>query len=224
MPRAPRAHASAVLWSYVPKLVLRNFTNSRATSKSNYDGFRILSRVNFSTSAPLGALVLLVTLDPCKFVCLYVKLAYEQLRSNFKVELWWLLIIQLTQFFCVTPCVSPLRGWHCSMCPTCTWVHARAILWRHVPKLTQSNWRYSGATSKWNYDGFQWPNWLNFFVWLRVCLLYMVDNLPRALRSFIGGVWHKGVAYWPWPVQFLKFQIQYPTTYWGHRQGHGLKI
>ena len=29
----------------------------------------------------------------------------------------------------------------------------------------------------------------NFFVWLRVCLLYVVDSLSRALRLFIGGVW-----------------------------------
>ena len=85
------------------------------------------------------------------------------LWSNFKVELWWVLNSKSNQFFCVTPCVSLLRGRQHAMCLMCMWACAHAVLWRHVPKLAQSNWRNSGATSKWNYDGFRWPNWLKFF-------------------------------------------------------------
>ena len=56
-------------------------------------------------SAPLGALVLLVASD---VVCMYVcPLAHEQLRSNFKVELRWLLLTESTQIFlCDSVCVS----------------------------------------------------------------------------------------------------------------------
>ena len=59
----------------------------------------------FSTSAPLGALVLLVASDVCDFVSLS-PLAHEQLRSNFKVELRWVPLSESAQiFFCGTVCV-----------------------------------------------------------------------------------------------------------------------
>ncbi len=62
----------------------------------------------FSTSVPLGDLVLLVVSD---VVCLFVvvTLAHEQLRSNFKVEIRGVLNTKLTHIFCVSPCVSPLH-------------------------------------------------------------------------------------------------------------------
>ena len=78
-----------------------------------------------------------------------VTLLHEQLRNNFKVELRWLPLTESTQiFFCDSVPRAP---------------RAHAIFWRHVPKHTQSNWRNTGATSKWNYDGFRWLNWLKFF-------------------------------------------------------------
>ena len=80
----------------------------------------------------------------------------------FKVEFLWLPNIKSPKFF-MAPCVSPLRGWHHATCSTCTWARACAVLWMHVPKLAQSNWWNSGVTSKWNYNGFWWPNWLKKF-------------------------------------------------------------
>ena len=65
--------------------------------------------IRFSTSAPLGALVLLVAADVCLFIYLFVclsPLAHEQLMSNFKVQLRWLPLSESTQTFFVTPCVS----------------------------------------------------------------------------------------------------------------------
>ena len=106
------AHASAVLWRHVPKLAQSNWRNSGATSKWNYDGFRWPNWLKFSMSAPLGALILLVVSDPC----MYVLLAHEQLRSNFKVELWWLPITELTQtFLCDSVFVSSMWLTMCHM-------------------------------------------------------------------------------------------------------------
>ena len=38
--------------------------------------------------------------------------------------------------------------------------------------------------SKLNFSGFRPPNRLKFFSWLRVCLLYVCDNMPRARAIF----------------------------------------
>ena len=87
-----------------------------------------------------------------RFVCMYVtkylcmsplKLAtrfhktcnalatQEQLQSGITMAS----VIRIdSNFFCVNPCVSPLRGWQHATCPTCTWARARAVFWRHVPK------------------------------------------------------------------------------------------
>ena len=54
--------------------------------------------VPFSTSAPLGALVLLVASDARLSVC---PLPHEQLRNNFKVELRWLPLTESAQKFLV---------------------------------------------------------------------------------------------------------------------------
>ena len=67
------------------------------------------ARFFFSTSAPLGALVLLVASDVCLWTCLS-PLAHEQLRSNFKVQLRWLPLTESTQIFlCDSVCVSSNR-------------------------------------------------------------------------------------------------------------------
>ena len=61
----------------------------------------------FSTSMPLGALVLLVASEVC---IMYVTLLHEQLRNNFKVELRWLPLTESTQIFlCDSVCVSSNR-------------------------------------------------------------------------------------------------------------------
>ena len=75
------------------------------------------------------------------------------------------------KFYCVTPCVSPLRGGQHAMCPACTWARARVVLWRHVPKLALRNFSNSRATSKSNYYGYRTPNWLKFFFCGTVCAL-----------------------------------------------------
>ena len=122
------ACARAVLWRHMPKLVLRNFTNSRATSKSYYGGFWTPNRL---------------------------------------------------KFFCVTPCDSPLRGGQCATCPTCMWARARAVLWRHVPKLALRNFTNSRATSKSNYYGSRSPN--QFSTCIRVCTFFHKVNPNPAL-------------------------------------------
>ncbi len=43
----------------------------------------------------------------------------------------------------------------------------------------------SGASSKWNYYGFLISNRLVFFVWIRVCLLYVVDNLVNNVDDHV---------------------------------------
>ncbi len=52
------------------------------------------ARMSFSMSVPLGALVLLIALDV--YLSRLVTVVHEQLRYNFKVELQWLPITELT--------------------------------------------------------------------------------------------------------------------------------
>ena len=142
----------AITWFYLTRGEYPfNFKLWFLTTKSAQIFNERAARRSRSTSR-FGCLVLsrLVCLSPCP-------LLHEQLRNNFKVELRWLPLSESTQFFCVTPCVSPLHG---GQCATCMWARARAVLWRHMPKLAQSNWRNSGATSKWNYDGFRVSHWV----------------------------------------------------------------
>ena len=79
--------------------------------------------LSFSTSAPLGALILVVASDSCLlFSFLYVTLAHEQFMSNFKVELRWLPLTESTQIFvCDSVCVSS------------TWWTMCHVLHMHVP-------------------------------------------------------------------------------------------
>ena len=96
-----RAPSGALVEKMPPR---RTYNERRARVHLTKQGRKIL----FSTSAPLGALVLLVASDSCLCVCLCVcPHLLEQLRSNFKVQLRWLPLTESTQiFFCDSVCVS----------------------------------------------------------------------------------------------------------------------
>ena len=54
-----------------------------------------------------------------------------------KVEFLWVLTIELAQiFFHVHVCLLNIPYFQ-TTCPTCTWAHARAFLWKKFPKKTK---------------------------------------------------------------------------------------
>ena len=113
----------------------------------------------------------------------------------FDVKLWFP-ITESAQIFFMAPCMSTLHSIFSDHMPhvhvgTCTFLFIKKFSQKTKKSLFSRLFYKKTKFSKLTFSGFRPPNRLNFFSWLRVCLLY-VATCPVL---FYG--WCLGIKAWP---------------------------